>query len=131
VPVWNGSYRRGASSTRDNRHILHTDRAVLALTLPCPSSSHGRHSRTPVAVLPNEPSCIRGGSSGQEMEDTVEAQVFRRGERQWLWTLAAVYVEEDSGVGGGGGSGGRGTGGRKGRGLEVSKKGHVERGVES
>jgi len=42
-----------------------------------------------------------------------------------------VDVKEDSGVGGGGGSGGRGTGGRKGRGLDVSKKGQVHGSVES
>ena len=54
--------------------------------------------------------------SGQEMEDTVEAQVLRRGR-------VAMAVDVDSG--------GRGAGGLTGRGLDVSKKGQVDGSVES
>ena len=62
-----------------NRHILLTGQSLPWLALPCPPSSPGRHLRTLVAMLTKEPSCIRGSSSGREMEDTVKAQASRRG----------------------------------------------------
>jgi len=75
-----------------NRPILLAGQSLRWLTFSCPSSSPGRHSRTLVAMLPKEPSCIWRGSSGQEMENTVEAkgESFTTGE-------AAMAADVESG----------------------------------
>ena len=92
--------RSGVEATGEGRalgeQLTHFKQQSLPLlTLPCPSSSPGRHSRTLVAVLPSEPSCIWGGSSGREREGMVKTQVVRRGG-------AAMAVDVDSGERGGG-----------------------------
>jgi len=95
VPVWSGSYSTGEGRALREQPTHLTEQSLPWLTPPCPSSSPGRHSRTLVAVLPSETSCIWGGSSGREMAGIVAAHVLRLGR-------AAMAVDVDSGERGGG-----------------------------